>query len=128
GDAELDGLPEERLRLVVGQGPPVGSLGGGVTVAHAAQRQPADLQPGVTEPGVLHLAISFAVRAWACAAGWLGPGSLPLIVARGLAGALASRRACRCRRTRPRCSSRLMALVTAAGEPRGVRPSCPWGA
>ena len=63
GDTELDGLPEERLRLVVGQCPPVSSFGRGVAVAHAAQREPADPQPGVTELGVLHLMVP---SLWEC--------------------------------------------------------------
>jgi hypothetical protein len=64
GDAEVDGLLEKRLGLVVGQGPPVRAFGGGVAVTHAAQRQPADLQSGLTQPGVFHVVVSLArVRA-----------------------------------------------------------------
>ena len=68
GNAEFDSLPEERLRLVVGQGPPVCSFGSGVTVAHASQRESADPQPGVTEPGVLHLVVSHRCASDACPA------------------------------------------------------------
>ena len=54
GDAQLDRLPEERLGIVVGQRPLVGAFGGRVAVAHAAQREAADLQPSSTETSLLH--------------------------------------------------------------------------
>ena len=52
--AELDGLLEERLCLVFGERPRVGVRGGRVAVAHAAEREPAHLQSGVPQAGVLH--------------------------------------------------------------------------
>ena len=54
GDPEFDCLLEERLRLIVVERPPVCAGGVRVAVAHATQRETADLQPGVAQAGVLH--------------------------------------------------------------------------
>jgi hypothetical protein len=43
GDAEFDGLLEERLRLIVAEGPFAESARG-VSEAHTAERDPADLE------------------------------------------------------------------------------------
>ena len=50
--AELHGLPEERLGSLLVQGPRV-EPPGGVAVAHAAERDPADLQARSSQADVL---------------------------------------------------------------------------
>src|SRR4051812_49917263 len=54
GDAELDRLPEERLRLVLDERPLVRTRRRRVAVAHAAEREPADLQSGGAQSYGLH--------------------------------------------------------------------------
>src|SRR3979411_2464519 len=54
GDAHLDGLAKERLSILVIQGPGVRVGGCGIPVAHAAQRDSADLQTRLTQAPVLH--------------------------------------------------------------------------
>jgi hypothetical protein len=51
GDAKLDRLPEERLRRLLVQGPLVKA---GIPVTHAAQSDPADFQPGLSESDIVH--------------------------------------------------------------------------
>ena len=58
-DAELDRLPEERLRRVLVQGPLVEAW---VAVAHAAQSDPAHLEPGMSKSDVIHDRGSFRRR------------------------------------------------------------------
>jgi hypothetical protein len=54
GDTQLDGLTEERLRILRIQGPQVRAGARGVAVAHTAQRDPADPQPRPAQSYVLH--------------------------------------------------------------------------
>jgi hypothetical protein len=53
-DPGLDGLAEEWLSIVVIECPGVRSRRGWISVAHAAQRDAADLQPGFAQANVLH--------------------------------------------------------------------------
>jgi hypothetical protein len=58
GDTQLDGLTEERLGLLVIQGPQVRAGALRIAVAHTAQRDPADLQRRRARPYVLHRSLS----------------------------------------------------------------------
>src|SRR5581483_81782 len=60
-DPELDGLPEDRLRLLLVQRPLVGAAGRGAE-AHAAERYATDLEARDAQPGVFHSRFLTAAR------------------------------------------------------------------
>src|SRR5215204_5368485 len=61
-NSELDSLGEERSGFILAQRPFV-EAARGVTEAHAAERDAADLQTRVSKPGVFH-SDSFLLAAW----------------------------------------------------------------
>src|SRR5674476_1536941 len=61
-DAQLEGLPEDRLSGILVEGPaPLGR----VAEAHAAQTDPADLETRCSQADVVHGVLSFAPSPWA---------------------------------------------------------------